>query len=85
MGILSPLAKDGDREGDCVTIYKITGYDYNVILMDAGLDEDKMKVFAYRFIMRRYGVAEEQIRNIIVDKMDGVIAVTVADRDNDEV
>lgn len=83
MGILSPLAKDGDREGDCVTIYKITGYDYNVILMDAGLDPDRMKVLAYKFVMRRYGVTEEQIRNIIVDKMDGVIAVTVSDSPTD--
>lgn len=63
-----------------MTIYRISGYDFNIILMDAGLNTEKMAKLAKLYVMKNYGVIEQQIRNVIVDKMDGVIAVTVEDK-----
>ena len=60
-----------------MTHYRISGYDYNLILMDAGTDPEKMKKLAIAYVAREYKVASEDITNIIVDKVDGVILVIV--------
>ncbi len=64
------------------TIFKITGLEYNHILMDGGLNPDEMDKLARKHIMRNWNVREEEITNVIVDKMDGVIAVTVKRRED---